>query len=218
MINRKKYIPFLYAIFFVAGMFLFASCNNKPHYFTGSIEYKYTYESSTLNTDSLAKRKPHRSEFRYDEYNYQSRFAGADTITYYYAGQLGKCISQANRNNVVECEDYQIPTDSIISFKIYHTNEKIMGQNCRVIEWQGKYFYNRFYVSASYRIAPATYNKHLAYNWKFYGEKTGGALILKTEHRFRNYTMKGIAVSINKAGNLFSALTCDKEIFDKTCK
>lgn len=46
-----------------------------------------------------------------------------------------------------------------------------MGYNCRIIEWQGKYFYNIFYVSTDLKIATGTYKDHLSYNWKFYGEK-----------------------------------------------
>lgn len=206
------------ALVFVSYFLLFLnSCSNQPHYFTGEIKYQYTYESNTLNIDSLIKQKPHESIFRYDTLNYQSRFIGTDTITYYYSGKLNKCVSQTNSRKNFECEDYSITNDSIISFKIYDTDEIVLGHRCKIIEWQGKYFYNKFYVATDLNISPATYKKHLAYNWKFYGEKTEGGLILKSEHRFKNYTMKGVAVSINKEPNNFNALKIGNEILEKIC-
>lgn len=204
-------------IFLTSSLFHLSSCK-QAHYFMGTIEYKYTYESSTLNSDSLTKNKPFKSEFRFDSLNYQSRFFGIDTMTYYYSGKLGKCISQINDNKIFECDDYRIQTDTIITFKVYETDEIIMGHKCRIIEWQGKYFYNIFYVSTDLKIAPGAYKDHLSYNWKFYGEKTGGGLILKSEHRFKNYIMKGIAVNIKEEDDDFKALIVDNKNFEIHCK
>jgi hypothetical protein len=198
-------------------LWLITSCNN-PKYFTGIIEYQYTYESSVLNEDSLAKIKPFKSAFQYDNNNYQSRFFALDTTTYYYSGQLGKCISQINSANKFECEDYSISTDSVLSYKEYDSNEKVLGQKCKIIEWQGTYFYNVFYVSIEKQIAPNTYKNHVAYKWKFYGEKAKGGLILKSEHRFKNYTMKGIAVSIKEEKHGFKSLNIDMVNFERICK
>jgi hypothetical protein len=166
----------------------------------------------------LAKLKPYKSEFRYDNDDYQSRFFAQDTTTYYYSGRLGKCISQINSTNKFECEDYSVSTDTILSYKEYETNEKILGQKCKIIEWQGKYFYNIFYVSTDMQIAPTTYKNHVSYNWKFYGEKSKGGLILKSEHRFKNYTMKGIAVSMKEEKNDFTSLNIDTTYFELNCK
>ena len=61
-----------------------AGCNGhtEEKYFTGEIEYRYTYESNVLNTDSLAKERPVKGIFRYDLANYQSRFQGkASTLS-----------------------------------------------------------------------------------------------------------------------------------------
>lgn len=202
---------------FTGVLFLLTSCT-APKYFNGTVAYTYTYESAVLNKDSLAGVKPRESEFRYDNDHYQSRFFAQDTTTYYYSGRLGKCISQINSINKFECEDYGIPTDSILSYKEVETDEKIFGHHCRIIEWQGKYFYNIFYVSTDIKIAPGTYKNHWAYNWKFYGEKANGGLILKSEHRFKNYTMKGVVVRIKKAKNKFTALTTDMANFEAGCR
>lgn len=212
-----KYNEIFKVIFLFSFILLFFSCS-KPGYFTGVIEYKYKYESVILNTDSLTKLKPNKSEFRYDTYNYQSRFFAQDTTTYYYSGQWGKCISQINSTNKFDCEDYRVLTDSVLSYKEYETNEKILGQNCKIIEWQGKYFYNIFYVSTDLKISPHTYKKHLSYNWKIYGEKAKGGLILKTEHRFKNYIMKGIAVNVKKEKKDFKSLSIDNTNFEIYCK
>ena len=148
--------------------------------------------------DSLSQLKPHKSECRYYNSHYQNRFYANDTITYYYHGKSGKCLTQINAENKFECEDYRVATDTVISYKEYPAKEKILGQQCKVIEWQGKYFNNRFYVSTEVKIPPATYREHMAYNWKFYGDKAHGGLILKSEHTFKNYTMAGIAATIQK--------------------
>lgn len=99
---------------------IFISCrsnNEKPkNYFIGQIEYSYNYSSDFFNIDSLKLIKPWKSEFRYDLKNYQSKFIGKDTITYYYSGNLNKCLSMANGVLDSLCEDYGIATDSIISF------------------------------------------------------------------------------------------------------
>lgn len=212
-----KYFHKISKIVLIVGLSFLTSCV-KPKFFNGSIEYKYSYESGTLNEDSLAKLKPYKSEFRYDNDNYQSRFFAQDTTTYYYSGRLGKCISQINSINKFECEDYSVSTDTILSYKEYETNEKILGQKCKIIEWQGKYFYNIFYVSTDMQIAPTTYKNHVSYNWKFYGEKSKGGLILKSEHRFKNYTMKGIAVSMKEEKNDFTSLNIDTTYFELNCK
>jgi hypothetical protein len=210
--------------YFQAGIIFLAGCSphfassGKAGHFTGTIEYKYTYESNSLNTDSLAKHKPYKSEIRFDTLNYQSRFFGKDTITYYYSGLSAKCITQINSQEQFECEDYRIATDTVISCKVYETKEKVLGHTCRIIKCQGKYFYNIFYVATELKMSPGTYKNHVAYNWKFYAEKTGGGIVLKSEHRFKNYTMKGIAVNIQSGGSEFKALSIGDDRFINTCK
>jgi hypothetical protein len=186
-------------------------------YFTGSIEYQYSYESNLVNADSLRKINPFKSFFRYDVYDYQSQFIGKDTYTYFYSGKLNKCISETNSTKNYECEDYGSYTDSIISFKVYDTDEKILGHRCKIIEYQTKYFWNRYYVSLDFKISPHTYQKHLAYNWSFYGDKANGGLILKLEHRFKKYTMSGIAVGIQEFDETFKANEIPEKLFEETC-
>ena len=57
-------------------------CNNKKQdqYFSGEVAYSYTYESSTLNTESLTKERPMQSILRYGMNGYQSQFIGKDTV------------------------------------------------------------------------------------------------------------------------------------------
>ena len=193
-------------------------CNitKNTDYFTGQINYSYQYESSILNTDSLAQIRPKKSEFRYDLLNYQSIFFGKDTIAYYYDSALNKCLA-VNKNNF-ECEDYSIQTDSIKSFKVYDAKEKILGQACTVLEFQGKYFWNRYYVSKELKIAPSTYNQHKAYNWKFYGEETDGGLILKLEHRFKDFTMHGMVTQIIPFPKGEKALQINKSVLSTHCQ
>jgi hypothetical protein len=213
-------------LFPIAAMICFG-CNDQsgqknepvtePAYFTGEIAYDYSYESHVLNVDSLVKLKPYRSNFRYDLGNYQSQFIDKDTFTYFYSGSLNKCVSETNSQKNYECEDYSTATDSILSFKVYDTDEKVLGYKCRILEYQSKIFRNKYYVSTDLKIAPATYQKHLAYNWKFYGEQTGGGLILKLEHRFKNYVMKGIASGIVQQQQNYKALQVDEAVFNKAC-
>lgn len=208
-------------------MFLLMSCfylqctpgHKAPDsYFRGEIVYSYTYESDVLNVDSLTAIKPHTGVFRYDSTGYMSRFIDKDTFSYYYSGRYNKCIAETNGRKDYTCEDYGVATDSIHHWKVYDTDEKILGYSCRIIEYKTNIFWNRYYISKDLRIAPATYQKHKAYNWSFYGEKSEGGLILKLEHRFKNYTMKGIATSVDTGDESFKAFAIPDSLFVTTCK
>ena len=156
--RKQKLIIIPATILFSAG------CQNAGNeYFTGTIEYHYSYTSDSLNVDSLLKARPSTGLFRYDAINYQSRFINHDTVTYYYSGKLNKCIeANGNRKNY-ECEDYGTATDSVISIKEYATEEKVLGYDCRVIEMQKQRSLVKYYFSTVIRLAPATYEKHRAY-------------------------------------------------------
>ena len=174
---------------------LFCSCtnpadNNMPDFFTGEIEYSYSYESSELNQDSLKNARPFKGIFRHDSADYQSDFIGkTDSFSYYYSGIRNKCLSSFNSIMDSTCEDYSAVTDSILSWKLYATDEKIYGHNCNVLEMQKKNSRVQYYVSRDMKLYPASYKRHKSYNWDFYGEKSGGGLILKLEHRFAKFTM-----------------------------
>jgi hypothetical protein len=137
---------------------------------------------------------------------------GADTFTYYYSGRLNKCLSEKNDSRNFECEDYGIPTDSVVSFTIYDTDEVILGQKCRILDFQSQLSQTLYYISRDKHLAPETYQQHLAYNWSFYGKEADGGLILKLEHRFPNYKMKGIAIQVVERPPDFQAL----EIYEST--
>jgi len=209
----KKSVVFFLLILFIAG------CKDPGNkYFTGTIEYEYSYASDSLNVDSLTKTRPSKGVLRYDTLNYQSRFTGVDTNTNYYSGLLNKCLSQTNHSGNYECEDYGLFTDSVISYKIIDTDEKILGYSCKILEVQKKNSWLQYYFSNELKIAPATYRQHASYNWDFYGEKANGGLILKSEHRLKYFTLKGIATAIDiKAGN-FKALEIDQNLFAEICK
>ena len=188
------------------------SCSTPENkYFTGIVEYDYTYSTDSLNVDLLSKTRPSKGILRYDKLNYQSKFTGIDTNTNYYSGLLNKCLSQTNHLGNYECQDYGAFTDSVISYKIIDTDEKILGYSCKILEVQ-------YYFSSDLTIAPATYNKHASYNSDFYGQKANGGLILKSEHRLKYFTLKGIATAINKRDGNFKALEIDEKLFSQFCK
>ena len=203
----------------VASLTVIAGCKNSgTAYFTGTIDYNYTYTSDSLNTDSLSLIRPSKSNFRYDNNDYQSRFIGKDTEIYYYSGQLNKCIGKSSSQKNYDCEDYNLITDSVLSFKLYNTDEKILGYSCKILEIQKKNSWTQYYISKDLIISPTTYNKHKSYNWDFYGEKAGGGLILKSEHRFKHFTMKGMATDVTKQSKQFKALEIDEKLFSVLCK
>ena len=185
---------------------------NEPHYFIGEVEYSYSYESDILNNDSLKAVKPFLSIFRFDLHNYQSRFIGQDTLTYYYSGKLNKCLSEKNDSRNYDCEDYGSAEDSVLSFRLSDTDEILFGQECQVLEFQTPHFNTRYFVSKEKHIAPETYRKHLSYNWSFYGEQCNGGLILKLEHQFKSYKMTGTATRVSEKTADFQAL----EVFEST--
>lgn len=197
-----------------------AACNNKKdtNYFTGQISYTYSYTSDSLNADSLSGIRPFRGIFRYDTSNYQSRFTGVDTFTYYYSGVLNKCLSAPGLSKEFECEDYSKETDSVISVKDYPTDEKILGYPCRILELQKKSSWVKYYYATDLHIAPATYKNHKAYNWDVYGIKAKGGLILKLEHRFKKFVMSGVADSLLILEADFKALEINESLFSVICK
>jgi hypothetical protein len=213
----KQLIKLLSVIVLLQSM---SGCSNgeKNEYFTGEIAYKYSYESSMMNADSLNKERANNGVFRYDTENYQSKFTGKDTLTYYYSGSLNKCLSESGNLHNYECADYDVLTDSILSFKIYDTGEKVLGYSCRILEMQKKNSWVQYYVSNDLKIAPATYQRHRSYNWDVYGKKASGGLILKSEHRFKAFTMKGIAANVTMQGKSFKALQIDEKLFSESCK
>lgn len=197
---------------------IYFSCTEQGNekYFSGTIEYTYSYSSATLNADSITTTRPAKGIFRFDEDDYQSQFLGKDTLTYYYSGKLNKAVGKTGGKS--ECEDYGVATDSVLTFKLYETDEKILGYACRVLELQKRNSLVKYYVSKELKIAPGTYQKHRAYNWNVYGEKAKGGLILKLEHRFKTFTMHGAALKINEASKNFSALELREEDFVNICK
>jgi hypothetical protein len=200
---------------------LFTQCspkNSSAEFFTGEIEYTYHYKSDSLNIDSLKALKPHKSIFRFDSLNYQSQFFGKDTTTYFYLSKSNLGVGQTTSTDSLECEDYGVATDSILYFKIYPSDTLVLGQECMVLEYQGKYFWNRYYVSAQSFLAPQTYQNHRAYNWQFYGEKSRGGLILKLEHRFEKYTMVGEAARITPFTKGELAIQASEERLLQLCR
>ncbi len=51
-----------------------------------------------------------------------------------------------------------------------------------------------------------------------YGDKADGGLILKLEHRFKNFTMRGRAVEIIKKDQQFKAFEIADTVFNNHCK
>ncbi|MBL7732194.1 MAG: hypothetical protein JNM88_13525, partial [Chitinophagaceae bacterium] len=172
----------------------------------------------SLNADSLALLRPARGFFRYDEDNYQSRFTGRDTFTYYYNGKNNRCISAEGEGRELACEDYSLPTDTVLSVKDYATAETVLGYPCRILEMQKSGSWVKYYYATGLHIAPATYEKHRAYNWDAYGTKADGGLILKLEHRFRSFTMKGEATRVKSETAGFRALGINDSLFSSVCK
>ena len=206
-------------IYMLIVLLVQAGCRNNgsQDYFTGVVEYAYTYSSDSLNTDSLSKLRPVKGIFRYDQENYQSQFLGKDTLAYYYSGRLNKALSKAANGSGYVCEDYTVVSDSVIGWKLYDTDEKILDQDCLVLELQKKNSWVKYYVSKEKKVSPSTYQKHKAYNWDIYGEKARGGLILKMEHRFKYFSMMGTATMIKEEAGDFKALELEEEQIRTIC-
>lgn len=206
----------LIVLMFVVGL---TACKNAgTRYFTGIVEYAYSYTSDSLNADSIAKTRPAKGILRYDTLNYQSVFINTDTQVYFYSGIYNKVLFKTGDKGNYECEDYGVFTDSVLSFKLYDTNEKVLGYSCKILEIQKKNSWLQYYVSNDLRIAPSTYHKHISYNWDFYGEKANGGLILKSEHRLKYFTLESIATSLSRRDDSFKAFEIDNSLFSSHCK
>jgi hypothetical protein len=166
----------------------------------------------------MAAMRPSKGDFRYDSMDYQSRLIARDTQTYYYSGHLNKAISETNSTGNYACEDYGQATDSVVSWKVYATDERVLGHPCRILEMQKRNSWVKYYVSTEMKISPATYNKHKAYNWDEYGKYAEGGLILRSEHRFKFFTLKGTATSVETKPTGFKALEIDMEKLREVCR
>jgi hypothetical protein len=206
-------------IFIVSFVVFICACRTTPAvFFTGTIEYSYTYTSDSLNADSLTKERTAKSFFRYDTLNYQSRFEGKDTQVYFYSGKRNKALAVTGQPAEYSCEDYSAITDSVVGVKIYDTEDKVLGFPCRVLEIQKKNSWVRYHVSKDLRIAPGTYRNHVSYNWDVYGREAGGGLILKSEHRFKQFSMHGKTIKLMRFSDPeFRALEVKEELFDQYC-
>ncbi len=178
----------------------FACNSEKQHpeetFFEGLIEYAYTYQSDALNVDTLKAQRPYKGMMIYKDSMYKSVFvANHKTETYIYNNAEGIAYDLSAEDSI-DCEDYKIQKDSILRYEILETDEKILGHEVKILEFDSKYATQRFYFSTKFKAAPHNYDKHLAYNWKFYKEKAKGGVILKVEHIFKNFTMFGIATNV----------------------
>jgi hypothetical protein len=207
------------AVFYLIPFAAFIGCSEgaKEKYFSGTIEYAYSYSSDSLDVDSLTKARPAKGFFRYDATDYQNRFTGTDTVTYYYSGGLNNCVSETGVLKNYECEDYGTATDSVLSWKLYDTDERVLDYSCRILELQKTRSRVKYYVSKEIKMAPATYLRHRSYNWDIYGEKAEGGLVLKLEHRFKNFTMHGAATVLNTSDSKFRALEIDTKAMAELC-
>lgn len=212
MIRKQLFVVFTLA-------FLVAGCKQEKqnNYFIGTVEYYYTYSSDSLNVDSLTRIRPDKGFFRYDSLDYQSKFTGKDTVTYYYSGKINKAVG-ASGSGEYECEDYSVASDSVTAIRVYDTDEKILGYSCGVIEMHKTRSWVQYYFAKELIMAPGTYQKHKAFNWDTYGIKTKGGLVLKVKHQFKNFTMTGVATTIRKSNNNFRALELSDEEVTKICK
>ena len=170
-----------------------------------------------MNVDSLTNARPFKGLFSYDETDYQSTFIGRDTINYYYSGKMNRCISRTEPDGNFICEDYSVVIDSVLSVKLYDTNEKVLGHSCKILEMEKSNSRVKYYVSKELKIAPGTYKLHKSYNWDVYGEKAGGGLILKLEHRFKSFTMSGIATNVKIINGNYSALKMPDKNMKEFC-
>ena len=187
-------------------------------YFQGEIHYKYSYSSETLNLGYLESKRPKRGVFKYDLQHYQSIFYGPSITSYYYSGITNHAISSIDGAFDINCTDYGINPDSLLHFEVHPTDEKILGQDCMIVEFQTPNVYTRYHVSKSVFLAPDTYQKHLAYNWSLYGEQGKGGIILKAEHFFSNFTMIGEVSKIVPYENGERAWDITEDAFAQACR
>jgi hypothetical protein len=173
--------------------------NERQDSFEGIIEYAYTYQSDSINIDSLKTNRPSSGQMVYKDSLYKSvfiGFIGKNTESYIYDNHTGIAFHLSISSDSIDCEDYTAQNDTVFSYQIIETGEKILGEEVNILEFVSKYATQRFYYSLKHKVAPFNYDKHLAYNWNFYKEKTNGGVLLKVEHIFKKFTMIGIATKI----------------------
>ena len=214
-------MKFIFVFFYL--VILLGSCSTekkieKKNAFEGLIEYAYSYQSDSLNIDTLRTQHPSSGMMIYKDSMYKSVFvANHKTETYIYNNAEGIAYDLSAEDSI-DCEDYKIQKDSVLRYDIHETDEKILGHEVKILEFDTKYATQRFYFSTKFKVAPYNYDKHLAYNWKFYKEKANGGVLLKVEHIFKKFTMISIATKIEQKEIDPKVFEIDKSKLTTTCR
>lgn len=169
----------------------------KENTFEGEIEYAYSYQSDTLNLDTLKAQRPTSGLMVYRDSMYKSVFIGKNTESYVYDNHTGVAFHLTVNSDSIDCEDYTTAGDTVLNWEVKNTDETILGEPVGILEFSTPNATHRFYYSLQHKTAPYNSDKHAAHNWKFYKEKAGGGVLLKTEHIFKDFTMTGIARRID---------------------
>ncbi len=187
-----------YLLIFFLNVVIFFNCSTVEEFpeFEGFINYQYTYESDSLNVDTLTKYRPTSSEFYYKDSLYFSSFISKTRDSYVVNGKTGFAWYLSSETDTAVCEDYTKRTESIKTFRTLPSKETVLGYDTRILEIEGQNSTTRFWVSTDLKVNPENFAKHQAYNWYFYLQKADGGIILKTEHEFPKFTMNGIATKI----------------------
>lgn len=164
--------------------------------FEGIIEYAYSYQGDSVNGDTLDAARATTGKMIYKGSKYKSVFIGKNTESYIYDNDTGLANFISSETDSIDCEDYTVQNDSILFFQIINTDEKILGEKVKILKFSSVYATHRFYFSLKHKVAPSNYDKHEAYNWKFYKEKADGGVLLKVEHIFKKMKMTGIATKL----------------------
>lgn len=164
--------------------------------FEGFIKYEYTYESDSLNVDTLKKHRPSLSLFYYKDSLYLSSFIGQSTDMYIVNGKTGVAYYLSGENDTIVCEDYTKQTHQIKNYNLLPSEETVLGYDTRILEIEMEDATTRFWVSTDLKVNPQNFKNHIAYNWFFYLQKADGGIILKMEHEYPTFTMKGLATQI----------------------
>lgn len=187
-------------------------------WFTGKVSYAYTYTSDSLNADSLATVRTRTGEMIYAGADYLSRFRGLDTMVYLYMSALNKCYSPPHGAEPATCEDYGVPTDSVIKILLTENTDTILGEPCDRLEMTCANASHTYWVARNVKAHPGSYERHEAYNWKEYGTAAKGGIILMNEHRFTKFTMRGIATNFQHAANAGAEINAMKVVGERACK
>ncbi|NNF02031.1 MAG: hypothetical protein HKN22_05055 [Bacteroidia bacterium] len=165
-------------------------------FFQGRIIYKYEFESTGLDADSLALLRAKRSEMLIGNGNYHFTFFGIDTTIYVYNGEEGYCYFRRPAWDGFRCMDYKVWDDTLKTITKLGEGEKILGMQSLQLKFEATYAKTVYNLSVDHKLDPEKYAKHASTHFNKVLKEGNGGIALKSTYEFPRFTVIETATEV----------------------